>query len=369
MVLSGTLREFILADVMQLLTQQKITGKLILNNGRSEGHIVFRNGSVVAAVREQESFGSKLFYYLTEIQQQPKNKVRELFTAHEERIADLTQFIETRNILSHQELESYALGVTLDITCSLFMWKSGAYHFDSMQSVDHLIPAGVDIPVENIVMEAMRRIDEWNRIRTTINEETIFVRTEKTPDLSAPGGPIENPTLYFYHRIDGISPVKALFNDAFMTEYRTYESLYTLTQDDLIRPLSESITRTIRAAINKNEQDHQTASALPSVLALLITIGLILILLLAAWLFRDALFSKRSIRSSVVKSFYSVAIAESHLRDAQLFARTTELVPITETEAVKNFSAITPKDRHWIIKKRVFASDSTEKNTRVNHEQ
>ena len=72
MVLSGTLREFILADVFQLLAQQKITGKLLLNNGRSEAYVIFENGLVVAAEKDDEKFVSKLFNYLVDILQLPK---------------------------------------------------------------------------------------------------------------------------------------------------------------------------------------------------------------------------------------------------------------------------------------------------------
>ncbi|MBN1576059.1 MAG: DUF4388 domain-containing protein [Chitinispirillaceae bacterium] len=368
MVLSGTLREFILADVMQLLTQQKITGKLILNNGRAEGHIVFRNGTIVAASREQETFPAKLFYYLTEIQQQPKNKVRELFSSYEGNVAELTSYLENRGIMTHPELESYALGVTIDIACSLFLWKSGNYRFDSLQKVDHLSPAGIDIPVENVVMEAMRRIDEWHRMRKSITEETIFVHTGKKPDMGSAAGPLENPSLYFYHRIDETSAVKVLLNDAFLTEYKIYESLYSLLQEDLIKPLSESVTRSIRAAIQKKEQDKHTASIMPSFLSLLVTIGIILLILLLAWFFKGIILSEMNSKSSLVRNRICITIADDHYQDARRYYQARTLSPVFNTNGPPSFSSITRKDAFYLSLKRDFDKNAPEKYNKVNWE-
>lgn len=360
MVLSGTLREFILADVMQLLTQQKITGKLILDNGRTEGHIVFRNGSIVAAVCEQESFPLKLFYYLTEIQRQPKNKVRELFSSYEGKVAELTLFLENKGIMSHHELHAYALNVTIDISCNLFLWKTGKYRFESLRTVDHLIPAGIDIPVENIVMEAMRRIDEWHRMREVITEDTIFVHTDKKLDLSSASGPLENPSLYLYHRIDGTHAVKVLLIDTFLTEYKIYETLYSLMQEDLISPLSEKVTKSILAAIEKKEQEKYTASMLPTFISLSITIGLILLILLIAWLFRGIILSKTDINSSKIKNSAFINIAVEDLHDAVRYSRASMLSFRVASHEIPDFFSIDRKDAYYLSLKRGFDKRVTE---------
>ena len=368
MVLSGTLREFILADVMQLLTQQKITGKLILDNGRTEGYIVFKNGSIVSAVCEQESFPLKLFYYLTEIQQQPKNKIRELLSSFEGKIAEFTVFLENKGIMNHEELEEYALGVTIDIACSLFLWKNGKYRFDSLRTVDHLIPAGIDIPVENLVMEAMRRIDEWHRMREVINEETIFIHTEKRLDLSSTLSPVENPSPYLYHRIDGTSAVKTMLNDTFLTEYKIYETLYSLMQDDLIQPLSENVTKSIRAAIQKKEQESYAASILPPFISISVTIGLILLILLLAWLFRGLILSKMNIRSSLIKNSASIAIADDHFRDALRYFQAKTLSSDLSSNEHLDFFSMSRKDVHNLSLKRDFDKIVPKEYNKVNYE-
>ncbi len=351
MVLSGTLREFILADVMQLLTQQKITGKLILINGTSEGHIVFRNGIIVSAVREKEHFPMKLFYFLTEMRQQSKTKVREVFSSYENNVAGLTAFVENKGLLSHDELENYATNVTIDITCSLFLWKRGNYRFDSMPSVDHLIPARIEIPVENVVMEAMRRIDEWHRMREAINEETIFSHTGKQIDLLDDRDTINDPSPYFFHRIDGTTDVKTLLKDSFLTDYKIYDTLYQMMQDELIHPLSDSVTRSIRAAMLKKGQQQSVNSFLPPLIAAAVSIGIIVLIVLVALLLRGVFFSQLQKESSQIRNEITLQDAGVHFNDAALFRRSTSLSPFIPGNREIDFYSISRKEKLLILKK------------------
>jgi hypothetical protein len=367
MVLSGTLREFILADVLQLLTQQKITGKLILVSGRNEGYIVFKNGTIVSAVKGQEQFSMKLFYFLTEMRQQSKTKVREVFSSYEGNLAELTSFIEKKGFLSLVELQSYATNVTIDITCSLFLWTTGNYRFDSMPSVDHLIPAGIDIPVENVLMEAMRRIDEWHRMREMISEDTIFVHTDQEFDMQVDRDPITDPSLYFYHRINGTTEVKILLQDSFLTEYKIYETLHEMVQNELIKPLSDTVTRSIRAAMLKKEQEQTTAPMLPPIIAISVTIGIILLIILLAWLFRGILFSKLTIDSSILKSQITNQTADTHFRDARIFYQSTTRSTGYTTNDVLHFSSISQKDAAYLALKRNLENSNTREYNKLKH--
>lgn len=361
MVLSGTLREFILADVMQLLTQQKITGKLILVNGTHEGHIVFKNGIIVSAIREKEQFTQRLFYFLTEMRQQPRNKVREVFTSYEGNLAGLTGFIEKKGIMTHEELDNYATSVTIDITCSLFLWNQGQYHFDSLPSVDHLIPAHIQIPVENVVMEAMRRADEWHRMREAISESTIFVHTGSEFDLQTDRDPIDDPSPYFYLRIDGTTEVKQLLQDAFLTEYKIYETLYQMMQDDLIKPLSDTITQSIRAANLKNQQQHSEAPFLRPAVAILITTGIVLLIILLAIVFRGVLFSSLINDSSAIRNEIALQNARLHFNEAELFIRSTTLPSSERSTGTPTFHSFTPKEQHLLFRTTELDIPATER--------
>lgn len=315
MVLSGTLREFILADVMQLLTQQKVTGRLVINSGSQEGTILFKGGIIIGATRHTETFTNRLFYYLTTVQQQPRNKVRELFSSYDGKTAELTALLEKKGVLTHAELENYATSVVIDIACSLFLWTSGSYHFDAIQSVDSLIPAGIGLPVENIVMEAMRRIDEWHRMKEVINEESVFVPTDKEPDFDTTISPLDDPLYYCYQQLNGTSPVKTFLDNSFLTEYKLYECLYTLLQSEHIQPLKDSLTRSVNAALNRKNASNGTRPLIP----VLTAAGCIVIILLVSLLIKKTLPGNLAVTSQLEQNRLLFSQAEHTIRSRYQF--------------------------------------------------
>jgi hypothetical protein len=275
-VLSGTLREFILADVFQLLTQQRITGKLILNTGRSEGIVIFKNGIIVGAEKENEKTAVKLFQYLVEIKRVPIQRVRELFASNDEDFKALSKEILDLSVATSQEMHLFAESVVEDITCSLFQWKSGSYHFNSMKSVDHLIMFDTSIPVENIVMEAMRRFDEWNRMIDHISDNVIFVKAVKSETPNQHNlDPLQNTPDYLFPKVDGTSPVKLFYQNTCLTEYKVYEALNILLEEKKIILLPSQFSNSVQSAINKKTKIHAPYFVALS-FSLILTAGLLI---------------------------------------------------------------------------------------------
>ena len=360
MVLSGTLREFILADVFQLLAQQKITGKLILNNGRNEGIVVFWNGTIVAAEKEDEKFTAKLFNYLIYSKQIPSIKVRELFASFEGDLAGLSSEILNRGLMSKQQMTSFAESVIEDVACSLFLWKAGTYRFNSMRSVDSLIPAGISIPVENIIMEAMRRIDEWHRMMEFITEETIFVRSQRKDDQrKGVSDPIQNPADYIYTCIDGTSPVKEFVKSSCLTEYKIYEALYYLVQHQKILPLSDRISQSVQAALQKKEREKSTTS-FSTLFSVLAVIGIILVVVLVVWiLFKGVLFPETTVSAYLNKYELPSSLAEEKVSIAYLQYRTLFGTRPRSAKDLKMSGLINNQDLYYYSVKSRFDSEDT----------
>lgn len=294
MVLSGTLREFILADVFHLLTQQRITGKLVLSCGNREGAVVFKEGIIVSAENDEEKFPRKLFNFLVEIKHQPSGKIRELFGSFENDVHGLTLEVVKRGIISQEELQDYAVSIIEDLACSLFSWSTGTYRFNSFKNVDYLIPSHVSIPTENIVMEAMRRVDEWNRMQTTITEESVFVRIDKNQPILNDLDLKKQPEEYIFGRIDGASSVKSLIRNSCLTKYHIYESLNLLIESRRIIALSPKISKTITGA---EEETSRERIAGPSaiIISFLAASGIVFLVLFLGWFFfRDIIFAKKN---------------------------------------------------------------------------
>lgn len=348
MVLSGTLKEFILADVFQLLTQQKITGKLILNNGNSEGIVTFKDGAIISAEKENENIISKLNYFLTDVKLQSIENVKELINSYDDNLNELTSQIIKKGITTQNEMSFFAESVIEDITCSFFQWKTGTYHFNSLRSVESSIICGIVIPIENIVMEAMRRCDEWNRMVETISEETIFLHTEKSKNdsVSIPD-PIKSTDQYLYKKINGTTPVKDFFIYTCLTEYKVYEALNILKRSNKITALSSKFSLSVNAALLK-KQRKSIPVHLATALSIISTVIIILIsIFLPNFVLKNNLFPHKTTKAYMCKVESLKSNAQQNLSIARLYYRAQYGVEATSFEDFKNYFLLSSDDFYF----------------------
>ena len=127
-----------------------------------------------------------------------------------------------------------------DLACGLFIWEKGNYRFDSLEAVDDYLIGGVSLSSDAVTMEAMRRVDEWKRIKTAIGPDTVFAPVKSNTEESHLSGAaqfsIMNPTAYLLSLIDGVTTVKTLCTTTFFTEYRVYETLLDFWHNNRIMP-------------------------------------------------------------------------------------------------------------------------------------
>jgi hypothetical protein len=176
MALKGTLRDFGLSDIFQLISHQRKTGVLYLDDKGKSVAVTFDEGKVVGAesgsakTHEKERVGDILvksglvdMVRLEECLQEQKRTAKKLGVV-------LTE----KNYLT-EELFRAALAFQIKETLyKIFQWGSGTYKFDTTKvSYDkHFISP---LPAEYILMEAARIIDEWPLVQAKIPSlEIVF---------------------------------------------------------------------------------------------------------------------------------------------------------------------------------------------------
>lgn len=300
MVLKGSLREFILADIFNLLAQQKITGKLLLSTGEKEGFIIFKEGVVVGAIKAEENLPSKLFNLLVGARGYPREEIKAVFNSHESNINGLFKEVVHLNLLAKNTLENYAVSVIEDIVCSFFLWIKGTYHFSSVRVVDDIAATCVSISVENIIMEAMRRVDEWHRMEKVIHDEMVFVPSERIDRGAVQEvDPFQQPDEFLYYRIDGISTVATLYRSSCLTEYKVYEALNSLLSSKRITPLSARISQSVVAALEKKElEERKSTTTFTTAASILLTAAMIIAtLFIGRFLINDTILSSQNLNA------------------------------------------------------------------------
>jgi hypothetical protein len=247
MALRGSLREFELADIFQLISHDGKTGQLVLSHEQQEAFVIFSQGSIVAAGSGSQNIQTMLFNYLILVQRYSEEELNELLYLCQGEMRLFSQELTNRNYITREELTSLVKLGLEDLACSLFLWEDGHYRFDSLDSMDEYIIAGVSFPADTITMEAMRRSDEWKRMRRNISDDTVFSlspnstrnKTGDSPQQQQPKVvPLHDPVGYVASLVDGVSTIAALREKSIFFQYRMYEILFGLWQDSEIYPLS-----------------------------------------------------------------------------------------------------------------------------------
>ena len=178
MALKGTLRDFGLSDIFQLISHQRKTGILYLEDKGKSVAVTFDEGKVVGAeigsskTQEKERVGDILVKSglidmgrLDECLQEQKRTAKKLGV-----------ILTEKNYLT-EELFRAALAFQIKETLyKIFQWATGTYKFDTGKiSYDKQFIS--PLPAEFILMEAARIIDEWPGVQNKIpSMEIVFAQ-------------------------------------------------------------------------------------------------------------------------------------------------------------------------------------------------
>ena len=72
MSLAGNLSDFDISYILQIISQESKSGKLVLVSDETEGYIVFKKGHVISAGTNKQDLQSMLLKYLLKVRKYPR---------------------------------------------------------------------------------------------------------------------------------------------------------------------------------------------------------------------------------------------------------------------------------------------------------
>ena len=324
MALRGSLSEFELSEIFQLIARDSKTGQLVLSHADKEGFVIFHQGAVVAAGNDALNLQKMLFNYLTSIKQYSEEEFNELLYLCQGEMRLFSHELVNRQYISNDELTAVAQNAIEDLACSLFLWNEGHYRFDSIEKVDEYIISGVVFSADAITMEAMRRSDEWKRIQKYIGPETVFTHVQKsssTEGTAAMTSPFSDPAGYVYSLVDGVLRVGQLCSKAIFFEYRIYEILFGLWQNSKIVPLT--IKHTPPKTPSK-EEAMPVSDMVVSVITILVALLSMILLFFGSYMYNTVVLRQTNLNRHFEKQELPRSQSSQKVRIAALYYRALE---------------------------------------------
>ncbi|HUP65969.1 MAG TPA: DUF4388 domain-containing protein [Thermoanaerobaculia bacterium] len=303
MALEGTLKDFSLADIFQLIGLQRKTGVLTLKGKEDTVTVTFLDGRVVGADTLNRKLENRLGAVLVRTGYLNAEQLNKALEIQKETLQRLGFILTHHGILSVEQLREALQMQTLQVIYRLFRWKDGEYHFSQETMIEYDQETVVPITAESILMEGARMIDEWpiieKRIRSgdmifrkkAVNQEIVVVEDDEdadevdfdaSPGQKKKGGDqlrISPSEKLVYDKVDGKATVAEIIDTSRYSEFDTTKALYELAARDLIEEARAEKVSARAAAEAEEVVTTEVPKVLP--LPLIILLGALAVLSLA----------------------------------------------------------------------------------------
>lgn len=259
MALKGTLKDFGLADIFQLIGIQRKTGVLVLINGDRRVTVSFLAGAVVSADSSERALEERLGAVLVKSGKITARRLEEALKTQKQTLQRLGKILIDLSAISEDDLREALRVQVTQIVHHLFRWRDGEYDFSQEETIDYDREHFVPIAAETILMEGARMVDEWPIIERRVRSYDLVVR-RKSNSAAAASGPVsvyetdinfdlmmkgdpkadeevsrlsEEETVV-YGLIDGRSTVQDIIDRCHLGEFDTCRILYEMMTRDLV---------------------------------------------------------------------------------------------------------------------------------------
>ena len=175
MALVGTIKDFGLADILQLIGLQRKTGLLTLEHDSERVTVKFLEGTVVGAETSTRNLEDLLGSVLVRTGRITQAQLQETLQIQKNTMQRLGYILVKQNFVSNTDLDDALRIQVTQIVYRLFRWREGKYQFAPMTQMEYDHEHFQPLSAETILMEGARMIDEWPMLERRIKSASLVL--------------------------------------------------------------------------------------------------------------------------------------------------------------------------------------------------
>jgi Domain of unknown function (DUF4388) len=184
MALEGSLRDFDLFSLFNMIKIQGKNGTLVLSQGQEFIKVFFENGEIVGCDSNQVRMEDRLGTMLVRLGRLTGEELLAMVQVQRQTLKRMGTLLLESGKVHPSDLQDALFSQATAILHRTFRWVEGDYRFDSMLPPDldrdHFVP----IPVDTVLMEAARIQDEWPEVERRLpGMDVPLARTAKAQTL------------------------------------------------------------------------------------------------------------------------------------------------------------------------------------------
>jgi hypothetical protein len=269
MALEGSIKEFGLADILQLIYYQKKTGMLLIEGPIDRVKVYFNEGNVVTIKSAKRPEDNRLGRILLKKEIITEKDLAEVLEEQKNTGVRLGAILIKRGLVTREALTEIIERQIIDQIVHLFSWKEGTYEF-LPQGVPVDKDIGISLDTQHILMEGLRIVDEWSVIEGMLTLDTIFRKTaaglaeEDSPELDD----FEKEVLSL---VDGENDVSSIVELSSGDDFAISKMLVQFLERGWIEPVVEGAE--VREEIAKSRLPYGLIISMAVPVLLLIALG------------------------------------------------------------------------------------------------
>jgi hypothetical protein len=265
MALEGTIKDFGLPDIFQLIGLQRKTGILTLNNEKDDVTVTFENGMVVMADSSSKRLEDRLGAVLVKQGKLSRERLEDALQTQRATLQRLGHILAANSLISPQDLREALQVQVSQIVFKVFRWRDGEYHFAPTDQVDYDRDNFTPMSADFILMEGIRMVDEWPIIEKRIpSMDLVFrpvvdgtlIEVVKPEDLegvarrATPSSKIRLTGMeaQIFRKVDGSRTVQSIIDSTGYGEFETCRALFDLLNRNLITTAGRGAARAAEAS-------------------------------------------------------------------------------------------------------------------------
>jgi len=227
MALEGSLKDFGLADILQLIYFQRKTGVLTFVGKMDKVRLLFIDGNIAGAESKRRMEDNRLGIILLKKGHLSEENLAVALEEQRKTGTKLGNILIQKELIEKETIKDILEGQITETIIQLFGWEQGTYEF-TVQGVplDKDMPFSLD--TQHLLMEGLRIFDEWSIIQGKIALDSLFRKVGKTPSG------LTEEEMEVFAGVDGENDVSTIIDLTGQDNFEVSKTLLSLLEKGFI---------------------------------------------------------------------------------------------------------------------------------------
>jgi len=241
MALQGTLKDFSITEIIQLIGQQLKTGVLKIRRGKELVEVHFVDGMIVHIYSNYRGKKDLIGEILVKAQLITEEQLERVLKIQKDTLKYLGEILVELQLLTKDDVLKVISTQIYETIYELFWWEDGNFNFD-LKLVESYKKIPFALSTEQVLLNILRMVDEWSEIEKKIfSPHLIFKRPLAFEEKSVDGlsqsylkEKLTSEQELIYNIVDGTRTVQEIIDRSLLGKFNASEILVELSEMRLI---------------------------------------------------------------------------------------------------------------------------------------